>query len=140
MRHHLAKLADLPVNQPGQLGHAGRCGRPGQCGQDRHQRDPQRAPYAKSSNIVDAYKLKGRLLLLVGELDTNVDPASTLQVVGALQKAGKSFDFMPLVGTGHGAAETAYGSRLRMEFLVRHLLDDAPAPPTEAVSIQDGSP
>lgn len=77
--------------------------------------------YVRSSNVVDAPKLKGRLLLIVGELDTNVDPASTTQVVHALQKAGKTFDFMPITGTGHGAAETPYGSRLRMEFLVRHL-------------------
>ena len=78
--------------------------------------------YARSSNVVDAHKLQGRLLLIVGELDSNVDPASTMQVVGALQKAGKSFDFMPIAGTGHGAAETPYGSRLRMEFLAKHLL------------------
>ncbi len=77
--------------------------------------------YVKSSNKEDAPKLQGHLLLIVGELDTNVDPASTTQVVAALQKAGKSFNFMPIVGTGHGAAETPYGSRLRMEFLVRHL-------------------
>ena len=77
--------------------------------------------YVKSSNKEDAHKLQGHLLLIVGELDTNVDPASTTQVVAALQKAGKSFDFMPIAGTGHGAAETPYGSRLRMEFLVRHL-------------------
>jgi dipeptidyl aminopeptidase/acylaminoacyl peptidase len=77
--------------------------------------------YARSSNTEDAHKLQGHLLLIVGELDTNVDPASTTQVVGALQKAGKAFDFMPINGTGHGAAETPYGSRLRMDFLVRHL-------------------
>ena len=78
--------------------------------------------YARNSNTVDAHKLKGKLLLIVGELDRNVDPASTLQVVGALQKAGKQFDFMPIIGAGHGAAETPYGNRLRMEFLTRHLL------------------
>jgi dipeptidyl-peptidase-4 len=77
--------------------------------------------YLKSSNKEDASKLRGQLLLIVGELDTNVDPASTTQVVAALQKAGKSFDFMPIAGVGHGAAETPYGSRLRMEFLVQHL-------------------
>lgn len=77
--------------------------------------------YAASSNVEDAAKLRGRLLLIVGELDTNVDPASTMQVVHALQKAGKNFDFMPIAGAGHGAAETPYGSRLRMEFLARHL-------------------
>lgn len=77
--------------------------------------------YAKSSNKEEASKLQGHLLLIVGELDTNVDPANTMQVVAALQKAGKTFDFMPIAGTGHGAAETPYGSKLRMDFLVRHL-------------------
>jgi dipeptidyl aminopeptidase/acylaminoacyl peptidase len=77
--------------------------------------------YKRSSNMEDAAKLEGHLLLIVGELDMNVDPASTMQVVAALQKAGKTFDFMPIASTGHGAAETPYGSRLRLEFLVRHL-------------------
>lgn len=77
--------------------------------------------YVKSSNREDAAKLEGQLLLIVGELDTNVDPASTMQVVAALQEAGKAFEFMPIAKTGHGAAETPFGSRLRMEFLVKHL-------------------
>ncbi len=77
--------------------------------------------YSLSSNVEDAGKLQGHLLLMVGELDTNVDPSSTAQVIGALQRAGKGFEFMPIMGTGHGAAETPYGSRLRMEFLIRHL-------------------
>lgn len=78
--------------------------------------------YDRSSNVVDAHKLQGNLLLLVGELDRNVDPASTMQVVGALQKAGKTFEFMPIIGTGHEAAGTSYGTRMRMEFLTKHLL------------------
>jgi len=77
--------------------------------------------YARNSNVEDARKLGGKLLLIVGELDTNVDPASTSQVVAALQKAGKEFDFMPIIGAGHGAAETPYGSRARLEFLKKHL-------------------
>jgi dipeptidyl-peptidase 4 len=77
--------------------------------------------YAENSNVENAHRLQGNLLLIVGELDRNVDPASTLQVVGALQRANKDFDFQIIVGAGHGAAETAYGSRLRADFLVRHL-------------------
>ena len=46
--------------------------------------------YARNSNVEDAHKLAGQLLLIVGELDTNVDPASTTQVVGALQRATRS--------------------------------------------------
>jgi dipeptidyl aminopeptidase/acylaminoacyl peptidase len=84
--------------------------------------------YVRSSNVEHAAKMQGRLLLLVGELDTNVDPASTLQVVHALQKAGKQFEFMPIMGAGHGAAETPYGSLRRMDFLARHLLEPAAKP------------
>ena len=49
--------------------------------------------YEQSSNVFHAHKLKGDLLLTVGELDKNVDPASTIQVVDALVRAGKDFDF-----------------------------------------------
>jgi dipeptidyl-peptidase 4 len=77
--------------------------------------------YILNSNADDAHRLGGKLLLIVGELDTNVDPASTTQVVAALQKAGKEFEYMPIIGAGHGAAETPYGSKVRLEFLRRHL-------------------
>jgi dipeptidyl-peptidase-4 len=77
--------------------------------------------YAKNSNADDARQLGGKLLLIVGELDDNVDPASTTRVVAALQKAGKEFEYMPIIGAGHGAVETAYGSKARLEFLKKHL-------------------
>jgi dienelactone hydrolase len=79
--------------------------------------------YERNSNVTHAANLTGKLMLIVGELDSNVDPASTMQVVGALQKAGKDFEFVPIVGAGHGAAETPYGRRQRALFLMRHLLD-----------------
>lgn len=77
--------------------------------------------YEKSSNLVDAHKLGGKLLLTVGELDRNVDPASTMQVVDALIKANKDFELMVFTGKGHGAGESPYGVRLRSDFFVRHL-------------------
>ena len=83
---------------------------------------PPDESYVRNSNTADAHKLQGRLLLIVGELDNNVDPASTMQVVNALEKADKDFELLVMTGTGHGAAETPYGSRRRMDFLVRHLL------------------
>ncbi len=77
--------------------------------------------YRRSSNVEDAGKLNGKLLLIVGEVDTNVDPASTLQVSAALVRADKDFELLVMPSTNHGAAETPYGSRRRMDFLVRHL-------------------
>jgi dipeptidyl-peptidase-4 len=77
--------------------------------------------YDAASNAVHAHRLRGKLLLIVGELDRNVDPASTFRVVDALVRADKDFDLLVLPGTGHGAAETPYGSRRRTRFLRRHL-------------------
>jgi dipeptidyl aminopeptidase/acylaminoacyl peptidase len=82
--------------------------------------------YVKCSNAAQADKLEGKLLLMVGEMDTNVDPASTMQVVSALEKANKDFDLIVMTGAGHGSAETPYGSRRRMDYLVRHLLGREP--------------
>lgn len=85
--------------------------------------------YAEASNVTHAHRLQGKLLLIVGELDRNVDPASTMQVVNALIKADKDFDLLVMPGTGHGAAETKYGTRRRRDFFVRHLLDVEPRRP-----------
>ena len=54
--------------------------------------------YSRSSNVDNAHLLKGDLLLINGELDDNVDPASTLQVVDALIKADKMFEQLYLPG------------------------------------------
>ena len=82
--------------------------------------------YAEQSNVTHAHKLQGKLLLVVGELDRNVDPASTMQVASALVKADKDFDLLIIPGAGHGAAESPYGKRRRMDFFVRHLLGVEP--------------
>ncbi len=82
--------------------------------------------YAENSNVTHAAKLTGKIMLIVGELDTNVDPASTMQVVNALEKANKDFDLVVVTGSNHGSAESAYGSRRRADFLVRHLLGVEP--------------
>ena len=79
--------------------------------------------YTRSSNVVDAHKLRGKLLLMVGELDKNVDPASTMQVVNALIKADKDFELLEMPGAGHGVARTPYGARHLQEFFLRTLLE-----------------
>ena len=78
--------------------------------------------YVRSSNVVDAHKLQGRLLLMVGELDNNVDPASTMQVVNALIQADKDFELLVMPGVGHGAARTPYGARRLVDFFTRAFL------------------
>jgi dipeptidyl aminopeptidase/acylaminoacyl peptidase len=82
--------------------------------------------YAEQSNVTQAHRLSGKLLLIVGELDRNVDPASTMQVVDALIRADKDFDLLVMPGVGHGAAGTPYGRRRQRDFLVRNLLGVEP--------------
>ncbi|MFN0127727.1 MAG: DPP IV N-terminal domain-containing protein [Verrucomicrobiales bacterium] len=101
---------------------------------------PVDASYEAASNVVHAHRMQGRLLLTVGELDTNVDPASTYQVVNALIKAGKSFDFLPIPGAGHGVGEEPYPSRRRMDFFVRHLWGIEPPLPGAASDEAANSP
>ncbi|HCK55592.1 MAG TPA: peptidase S9, partial [Planctomycetaceae bacterium] len=81
--------------------------------------------YAQQSNVTQAHRLKGDLLLIVGELDTNVDPASTMQVVNALVKADRDFDMLVMPGGGHGIGGS-YGVRRRRDFFVRHLWNVEP--------------
>ncbi|QNL50770.1 prolyl oligopeptidase family serine peptidase [Olivibacter sp. SDN3] len=81
--------------------------------------------YAESSNVVNAHKLKGKLMLIVGELDDNVDPSSTLQVVDALIKADKNFDFLMVPGMGHSSGGD-FGEHKRRDYFVKHLLGVEP--------------
>jgi dipeptidyl aminopeptidase/acylaminoacyl peptidase len=81
--------------------------------------------YAASSNAVNAHLLQGKLLLVLGEMDTNVDPSSTMQVVNALIKANKKFDLLFVPGGGHGAGG-AFGQRLLEDFFVHNLMGVEP--------------
>jgi hypothetical protein len=81
--------------------------------------------YAESSNIDNAHRLQGKLLLIVGEVDTNVPPESTMRLVDALIKAGKDFELLVVPGANHGMGG-AYGMRRLQDFFVRHLLGIAP--------------
>ena len=81
--------------------------------------------YAASSNVENAYRLQGHLLLIAGEMDSNVDPASTLQVVNALVKAHKHFEMMYIPGQNHGVAILA-DQHYRDDFFVHYLLGVEP--------------
>lgn len=81
--------------------------------------------YSTSSNVDNAAKLEGKLMLVVGEMDKNVDPASTMQVVNALIKANKTFDLLVIPGAGHTNGGS-YGERKRNDFFVHHLMGVEP--------------
>jgi dipeptidyl aminopeptidase/acylaminoacyl peptidase len=81
--------------------------------------------YSECSNIDNAHRLRGKLFLIVGEMDTNVPPESTLRFADALIKAGKDFDLLVIPGGGHGMGGS-YGQRRMQDFFVRHLLGQEP--------------
>ena len=81
--------------------------------------------YVECSNVANAHRLTRPLMLVVGELDDNVDPASTMQVADALIKAGKDFELVVIPGAHHTVGE-AFGEHKRFDFFVRHLLGVTP--------------
>lgn len=86
---------------------------------------PIDASYSTSSNVDNAYRLKGKLLLINGELDDNVDPASTLQVVSALMKANKNFEQLYLPGKTHSLGGPFEMHKMH-DFFVKNLLGQEP--------------
>ena len=86
---------------------------------------PIDASYSTSSNVDNAYRLKGKLLLINGELDDNVDPASTLQVVSALMKANKNFEQLYLPGKTNSLGGPFEMHKMH-DFFVKNLLGQEP--------------
>ena len=83
--------------------------------------------YEDSSNVVHAHRLTGALMLTVGELDDNVDPASTMQVINALNEAEKDYELVFFPGAGHGiGSRSEYAIRRQRDFFVRHLIGVEP--------------
>jgi dipeptidyl aminopeptidase/acylaminoacyl peptidase len=83
--------------------------------------------YGESSNVDNAYRLQGDLFLIVGEMDDNVDPASTYQVVDALIKANKTFDLLTLPGLRHEWGGR-YGERRIVDYFVEKIMKKDPPP------------
>lgn len=81
--------------------------------------------YSVCSNVDNAHLLSRPLMLVVGELDDNVDPASTMQVANALIKANKDFELVVIPGAHHTMGED-FGEHKRYDFFVRHLMGVTP--------------
>ena len=86
---------------------------------------PIDSSYVECSNVYNAHRLRRPLMLVVGEMDDNVDPSSTYQVVNALIKANRDFELVVLPGVHHTMGEE-FGEHKRFDFFVRHLLHKTP--------------
>ncbi len=88
---------------------------------------PVDSSYVACSNVENAKLLTRPLMLMVGEMDDNVDPSTTYQVVNALIKAGKNFDLLVVPGSNHTLGGP-FGDHKRFDFFTKHLLGvDPPA-------------
>lgn len=76
--------------------------------------------YEAGSAMNYADKLKGRLLIYYGTADNNVHPNNSMQLIKALQKAGKSFEVQVGPDQGHGSVNR---DRM-MEFFIENLVLD----------------
>ncbi len=81
--------------------------------------------FEASANKTYAKNLQGHLLLMHGDMDDNVHPANTIQLINELEKANKDFDFILLPDRAHGLNEP-YVIRRRWDYFVRYLAGKEP--------------
>jgi dipeptidyl aminopeptidase/acylaminoacyl peptidase len=85
--------------------------------------------YTDAANPTLVGNIKGKLFLLHGDMDSNVLPSQTLQLVDALIRANKDFELLIVPNAGHGALLLSrYALRRSWDFLVRNLMHAEPPP------------
>jgi len=89
---------------------------------------PEGEHYTEQSNLTIAGNLKGKLLLVHGDIDNNVNPACTLGLVNELIKANKDFDLLILPNHDHNLSGNTYFIRRRWDYFVKHLYGIEPPP------------
>ncbi|MBI9053703.1 MAG: DPP IV N-terminal domain-containing protein [Bacteroidales bacterium] len=83
--------------------------------------------YNEQSNLTIAKNLKGKLMLAHGDMDNNVNPASTYRLAAELIKNNKDFELVITPNNNHGDLwENKYFIRRRMDFFVKHLWNIKP--------------
>ncbi|MFO7693003.1 MAG: DPP IV N-terminal domain-containing protein [Vicinamibacterales bacterium] len=83
-----------------------------------------KAGYDAGNATKHAVKLDGRLLVYYGTADNNVHPTNAMQLIQALQRAGKSFE----VQVGPDVGHSGVNQQRMMEFFIGNLVLDPPKP------------
>jgi len=82
--------------------------------------------YQIETNPQLASNLKGKLLLVHGDIDNNVHPGNTIRMANALIKAKKRFDVFFMPGQRHGFGDyTEYFFWLKADYFCKHLIGDS---------------
>ena len=89
---------------------------------------PVDSTYHQVSNITMAGNLKGKLLIVHGGIDENVNPSATFKLAEALVKADKEFDMLIFPSQRHGyqGKFNDYFTKKLWNYFVEHLLDAKP--------------
>jgi dipeptidyl-peptidase-4 len=87
--------------------------------------EENKAGYDAGSAMTYAGNLKGRLLIYYGTADNNVHPSNAMQLIKALQQAGKSFD----VQVGPDQGHSNVNQQRMMEFFIENLVIHPAVPP-----------
>lgn len=89
---------------------------------------PVDSAYHKQSNVTMAANLKGKLLLVHGGIDENVNPSATFKLAENLVRADKQFDLLIFPSQRHGYTGkfTDYFTKKRWNYFVEHLLGKKP--------------
>ncbi|WP_419999958.1 DPP IV N-terminal domain-containing protein [Streptomyces boninensis] len=83
--------------------------------------------FDRQANVALADNLKGKLLLVHGEMDDNAVPHNTMRLADALIQANKDFDLLILPNAPHHITpHAAYWQRRRWDYFVRHLMGEQP--------------
>ena len=93
---------------------------------DKYRGPPDHAAWKGQSNAEAAGRLRGKLLLITGDLDDNVHPGHTLKFADALIKANRNFELLVLPNVGHDVFGSPYAIRRSWDYLVRNLLGIEP--------------
>lgn len=87
--------------------------------------NPDEAVWERNSNMSVAKNLRGKLLLIHGDIDDNVPVTESMRLANALITAGRDVDVVILPNTTHRVAQPFFWRKLR-DYFTRHLLDEKP--------------
>ncbi|MVZ62100.1 S9 family peptidase [Sphingobacterium humi] len=94
---------------------------------------------ARNSDL--AKNLKGKLLIVTGDIDNNVHPANSIRMVDALIRANKRFDFVLLPGQRHAFGEmTEYFFWRMADYFSEHLLGESKLNEVDMTEINNDRP
>ena len=93
--------------------------------------------YDEQSNFNLAKNLEGKLLLVHGDMDNNVNTASSMRLAAELIKHNKDFELLIIPNRNHGLADHPYFIRKRWDWFVKHLLGEEPAKEYEIESYKN---